>query len=142
MTISAITLICESIRQEADGGFTLIGVKPNNFNLQKDAPVLGNYAFFTRIVSDIKRPPKSIKATLTNTDNSILFETMLDEGTINQVINQIKKDDSEQLLFNLNLAMNGIPNVGEGNIISKIEIDGSVMEAGRFKISYAEQNAV
>lgn len=70
MTLSAVTLFCEDIREEKSGADTLIGVFPDNVQIPQVPGAFPKLGIYTRIVAVVDAPPERFEIALEHLDGS------------------------------------------------------------------------
>ena len=142
---SAIAFFCEDIRAEAESRVTVIGIFPDNMNLEIPSgtlpegkvPALPKLSIFVRISFDPNKKLDSIKAKVINPDGT---ETALD-GVAADVIQKAQKEAREQNNINSNinmtLQMQPFPVPTFGRMRLEVEVGGETFVCGALNFQKA-----
>jgi hypothetical protein len=91
MTIptSVIGIFCEDVREEKSGGFTILGVMPDNATLPPGAPpgaiaMIPKLVIYVRVNFDPASPPQGVTSTLFLQDGSSQSLIILDDAILVQ----------------------------------------------------------
>lgn len=150
MPFNLMALFCEDIREEKNGVFTLIGIMPDNVNVEisevpKDGeknaelsvPLLGKICAYVRINFDLDTVFRIVKLRLVGPGGEINDLGTLDAATFENAKEKAKERGAISAGVITRVVLGGLNLSKPGPLKLEAEIDGETYLAGAITISLA-----
>lgn len=135
LPISAVSIFCEDIREEANGGETFIGVLPDGITVPALPGVLHRLTMHTRITFPPSKPPKEIfsRLIIEGTDEPV-FESEVESSIIRQASTETRDFGTPLATVISRVVMGDIPIPDKCRLVSLLKIDGVEYVIGSLRI--------
>lgn len=91
MNYCALCLFCEDIRQEQGSQETLIGILPNNINVQSLPGMMPKLGVYVRYHFSIDYRPKSVQSFFLDTEENEILKMGIDESLLSETFSSSKR---------------------------------------------------
>jgi hypothetical protein len=92
MSVNAVAVFCEDIRQEASGQLTLVGTMPDTIKLSRLPGMMPKLGVYLRFHITASEKPKSVSAKFVGANSSQFKEMNWNEDAINRAFTALSED--------------------------------------------------
>jgi hypothetical protein len=144
------TIFCESVRTEQTGLSMILGIFPDNINLEPNAementggvvgpPVIPTFCAYTRIRLPLNRPVDSpISLSFAAPTGDVIFNHVFEQDFIQKSMEDALQQDNEYVILLAQISTPGFPVLHEGRYVMTASYKGDTYFSGaiRFAIGH------
>jgi hypothetical protein len=139
MSVIAVALFCEDIREEKSGQDTLVGTLPDNVNIRRIPGAMPKLAVYIRILVPVNDAPKRMSVVATMPDGDTVQLGTLDE-LIEPAISESRKRDMPFGGIAARAVVANLVFKKAGKFIVELDVDGKKQICGMLNIVTHDAN--
>ena len=138
MSMMALSLFCEDIRQELAGTETLVGVMSDQINIIGKPALIAKIGIYTKIYFPFDDVPESITIDVYGVDGNIIISNNCDKNVLAESINSAKSANSDRVGMKVLFVIGGIQISNSGEMKVVIRINNVHLVSGSLVINLVE----